>query len=63
MKKIFLLFIVLSSISFGASYNVKEPKTLTESSMIEYEMEKKQPWGAVAGKFLLSLVGHAYAGD
>lgn len=63
MKKLILIFIVISSISFGASYNVQEPKELSEAKMIEFEMEKKAPWGAVAGTFLLPSVGHAYAGD
>lgn len=63
MKKMILLFIALSLLTFGASYNVQEPKALSESSMIEFEMEKKEPWGAVAGAFLLPSVGHAYAGD
>ena len=63
MKKIILLFITMSLISFGASYNVQEPRGLSEVARIEYEMEKKAPWGAVAGTFLLPSVGHAYAGD
>lgn len=43
MKKLILIFIVISSISFGASYNVQEPKELSEAKMIEFEMEKKAP--------------------
>lgn len=60
MKKIFIIFAVLSAISFGNTYDVKPIK---DSVQFEYDMGKKAPWGAVAGTFLLPSLGHAYAGN
>ena len=41
----------------------QENNLSNEKLMFQYEMNKKEPWGAVAGTFLLPSVGHAYAGN
>lgn len=68
MKKL-LMFIVISIMAMGETgetdFNMKEKENnlSNEKLMFQYEMNKKEPWGAVAGTFLLPSVGHAYAGN
>ena len=60
MKKLFTLFVLLSSFTFANDFNVKQ---LDEYTQVVYEMEKKEPMGAFIGSFLVPSVGHAYAGN
>lgn len=62
MKKILVLFCMLTSLSFASTFDVKDSTTLTEKQKFEFEMEKKIPWASVGISWLLPSAGHAYAG-
>lgn len=63
MKRIICLLCFFSTLSFGASFDVRESKSLTEVQKFEYDVEKKSPMLAVGMTWLVPSLGHAYAGN